>query len=71
MSSIWRICTVRRRILTTPPLGHESMERLVPGLADVARAVAASMRCRYGADEIERVLSSEELATDLGIQRFH
>ena len=53
-----------------PPLGHESMERLVPGLADVARAVAARMRRRYGADEIERVLSSEELATDLGVQRF-
>jgi len=53
-----------------PPLGHESMARLVPGLADIIRAVVARMRRTYGASEIERVLLGEELATDLGVRRF-
>ena len=53
-----------------PPLGHESMARLVPGLADIIRAVVARMRRTYGASEIERVLLGEELAADLGVRRF-
>ena len=53
-----------------PPLGHESMERLVSGLAEVIRAVAARMRRTYGADEIERVLSAEALTANLEVRRF-
>ena len=52
-----------------PPLGHESMTRLVPGLADVARSVAE--RIRRGADDpIETVVTEEELHDDLSVRRF-
>jgi hypothetical protein len=46
------------------------MARLLPGLADIIRAVVARMRRTYGASEIERVLLGEELAADLGVRRF-
>jgi hypothetical protein len=58
-----------RRPKAPPRLGHETMARLVPGLAEVARGVAARIRRRadFGLDT---VVAQEDLTSDLSARRF-
>ena len=58
-----------RRHRYPPRLGHESMERLVPGLADVVQGVARRIRRRadFG---LETVVDETELRRDLSVRRF-
>ncbi len=55
--------------LHPPPLGHETMDALVPGLGDCARQIADRVRAQSG-DDPERTISRDELTADLGFHRF-
>ena len=52
-----------------PPLGHESLTRLVPGLAAAAQGLAARIRRRAQFD-VDSVVTEEDLSSDLAVRRF-
>lgn len=51
-----------------PPLGHETIAALVPGLAELAVEVATHQR--HGDSDLERSLSQELIANDPAVDRF-
>jgi len=53
-----------------PPLAHERMQSLVPGLGELCRTVAAHVRARTGFDDTATLLTAEEIETNLEVQRF-
>jgi hypothetical protein len=53
-----------------PPLAHERMTVMTPGLAGLCQAVAEQMRARSGFDHKSTLLTAEEIRTNLEIQRF-
>jgi hypothetical protein len=58
-----------RRQNEPPPLGHETMTRLVPGLAEVARGLAARIRRRKDFS-LETVVTERQMLSDLSVRRF-
>ena len=58
-----------RRHEHPPRLGHESMERLVPGLLVVVQGVAGRVRHRAGSG-LETIVAETELLRDLSVRRF-
>ena len=52
-----------------PPLGHESMARLVPGLDVLACEVADRTRSRRGF-AVDTIVTREALQSDVGVRRF-
>ena len=58
-----------RRRKEPPPLGHETMTRLVPGLGEVARTLAARIRRRrdFG---LQTVVTELDMESDLSVRRF-
>jgi hypothetical protein len=53
-----------------PVLGHESLARHLPELAPLTRDLGARARRAAGPKELARVVSEEDLASDLAYQRF-
>jgi hypothetical protein len=52
-----------------PPLGHERIAALVPGLAALAEQIAARVRGAAGGS-LTRTIARAELMDDLGVRRF-
>jgi hypothetical protein len=53
-----------------PPMAHERLGTMTPGLLDACREAAERARRRPGFDDALTVLSAEDIRTDLEIQRF-
>jgi hypothetical protein len=53
-----------------PPMVHERVAQTIAGTAELARSVAARVRGASGFDEATTVLSADDEAVDLEIQRF-
>jgi len=53
-----------------PPMVHERVAQTIAGAADLSRSVAARIRDASGFDEATTVLSADDEAVDLEIQRF-
>jgi hypothetical protein len=53
-----------------PPLAHERMVSMVPGLGDLCRTVAEDLRRQAGFDDRTTIVTTEEIRTNLKIQRF-
>lgn len=53
-----------------PPLAHERMATMTPGLGELCRRVAEQARRRPGFNDVSTILTAEELRTNLEIQRF-
>ncbi|HEY6725720.1 MAG TPA: hypothetical protein VI197_16915 [Polyangiaceae bacterium] len=53
-----------------PVLGHESLGRHLPELPKLAQETAHRVRRQAGSRELTRVVSSDDLVSDLGYQRF-
>ncbi len=57
------------RRLHPPPLAHETMGELVPGLAELASQVAERVR-RESGGALDRTIDRDDLVSDLALQRF-
>ncbi|UCF89855.1 MAG: hypothetical protein JSW39_16275, partial [Desulfobacterales bacterium] len=53
-----------------PPLAHERMVFMVPGLGELCRRVAERLRRQPGFDDRSTIMTAEEIRTNLEIRRF-
>jgi len=53
-----------------PPLAHERMALISPGLGDLCRTIAERIRRQSGFDHGSTVMTAEEIGANLEIQRF-
>ncbi len=53
-----------------PPLAHERMVSMVPGLGELCRSIAEQLRRQPGFDDRSTIMTAEEMRTHLKIQRF-
>ena len=53
-----------------PPLAHERMVSMVPGLGELCRSIAEQLRRQPGFDDRSTIMTAEEIRTNLKIQRF-
>jgi len=53
-----------------PPLAHERMVSVVPGLGELCRSTAENLRRQPGFDDRSTIMTAEEIRTNLKIQRF-
>ena len=53
-----------------PPLAHERLFSMVPGLGELCRSVAEQLRRQPGFDDRSTIMRTEEIRTNLQIQRF-
>ena len=55
--------------LYVPPLAHERMGSMFPGLSDLCRTTAVHLRREPGFDDRSTIMTAEQIRTNLEIQR--
>jgi hypothetical protein len=58
------------RLAYIPPLAHERMVSLVPGLSELCQSIAEQLRRQPGFDDKSTIMTAKEIGTNLKIQRF-
>lgn len=53
-----------------PPLAHERMASMLPGLGELCPTLAGQVRQRPGFDDVSTIVTAAELETNLEVQRF-
>lgn len=53
-----------------PPLAHERMASMVPGLGELCRTIAEHLRRQPGFDDASTIMTAEQIGINLEIQRF-